>query len=324
MKNIEITPLDHVQQPPKSLVVRSLLTNAVAHRKVKQYLAATHAKNTQKAYQKDIEHFLQCGGKIPATPACVASYLAEHATTLSIATLNRRIVAIGWAHAVRGYDSPTKSALVVATLRGIRRTNGSAQRQAAPLVKQDIAKVVQHLTGIKGMRDKALLLIGFAGAFRRSELVALQVEDVRFVCEGIIIHLRRSKTDQNGQGRKIAIPYVRAKHCPVRALKTWLTKSGIQSGALFRRINRYQQIMDQGLTAQSVSLIIKQRVTAAGLDAATYSGHSLRAGFVTSAAQKGVQSWKIRQQTDHKSDQMLQRYIRDSRLFTDHTVKKIW
>ena len=301
-----------------------LITNRQAQQKVRQYLAATLSPNTQKAYQKDIAHFLSNGGKIPATPTCVASYLATYAQTLSVATLNRRIVTIGWAHALQGYDSPTKSALVVATLRGIRRVNGSAQRQAAPLVKQDIAKVVQRLTGLKGMRDKALLLIGFAGAFRRSELVALRAEDVSFVKEGIIINLRRSKTDQNGQGRKIAIPYVKAKHCPVRALKTWLTKSGIQNGALFRRINRYQQIMDQGLTAQSVSLIIKQRVTAAGLDAATYSGHSLRAGLVTSAAQKGVQSWKIRQQTDHKSDQMLQRYIRDSRLFADHTVKKIW
>jgi len=179
MKTITTKTAENKQLALQSRSTRSI-TNRHTQQKVRQYLAATLSPNTQKAYQKDIAHFLNNGGKIPATPACVASYLAEHATALSIATLNRRVVAIGWAHAARGYDSPTHSALVCATLRGIRRTNGSAQRQAAPLVKQDIAKVVQRLTGLKGMRDKALLLIGFAGAFRRSELVALRVEDVCF------------------------------------------------------------------------------------------------------------------------------------------------
>ena len=300
------------------------LSSNHTRKKVREYLAATQAKNTQLAYQFDIAHFLKSGGKIPATPRCVAAYLAVHANTLSLATLNRRVVAINHAHKDRGLKSPTRSALVVDTLRGIRRINGSKQRQVMPLLKSDLMKITKRLSGLIGIRDKALLLIGFAGAFRRSELVALKVEDVRFVSEGVLIHVRRSKTDQNGVGRKVAIPYIKGRHCPARALKTWLEKSNIKTGALFRRMNRFDQVTDHGLCAASVALIVKQRVRDAGLNPEQYSGHSLRAGLVTSAAQAGVSSWKIRQQTAHKSDVMLQRYIRDSQLFQNNAVSQIW
>ncbi|PTQ77398.1 site-specific recombinase XerD [Nitrosomonas oligotropha] len=302
----------------------SILNSHGTRKKVHTYLAATQAKNTQLAYQSDIAHFLKSGGKIPATPHCVASYLAIYANTLSPATLTRRVVAIGHAHKDKGLASPTRSALVADTLRGIRRINGSKQRQVMPLLKIDLVKITRKLTGLIGLRDKALLLTGFAGAFRRSELVALQVEDVRFVTEGALINVRRSKTDQNGVGRKVAIPYIKGRHCPVRALKTWLEKSGIKTGALFRRMNRFDQVTDYGLCAASVALIVKQRVRDAGLNPEQYSGHSLRAGLVTSAAQAGVSSWKIRQQTAHKSDLMLQRYIRDSQLFVNNAVSQIW
>lgn len=300
------------------------LSNNHTRKKVREYLAATQARNTQLAYQYDIAHFLKSGGRIPATPRCVASYLAIHANTLSLATLNRRVVAINHAHKDKGLKSPTRSALVTDTLRGIRRINGSKQRQVMPLLKADLMKITKRLNGLIGIRDKALLLIGFAGAFRRSELVALQVEDVRFVTEGVLLHIRRSKTDQNGVGRKVAIPYTKGSHCPVRALKRWLEKSGIKTGALFRRMKRFDQITDYGLCAASVALIVKQRVRDAGLNPEQYSGHSLRAGLVTSAAQAGVSSWKIRQQTAHKSDLMLQRYIRDSQLFVNNAVSQIW
>jgi len=300
------------------------LSSNHTRKKVREYLAATQAKNTQLAYQYDIAHFLKSGGKIPATPRCVASYLAVHANTLSLATLNRRVVAINHAHKDKGLKSPTRSALVTDTLRGIRRINGSKQRQVMPLLKTDLMKITKRLGGLIGIRDKALLLIGFAGAFRRSELVALQVEDMRFVTEGVLIHVRRSKTDQNGVGRKVAIPFIKGRHCPVRALKVWLEKSGIKTGALFRRMNRFDQITDYGLCPASVALIVKQRAREAGLNPEQYSGHSLRAGLVTSAAQAGVSSWKIRQQTAHKSDLMLQRYIRDSQLFQNNAVSQIW
>jgi len=243
---------------------------------------------------------------------------------LSLATLNRRVVAIGQAHKDKGFVSPTRSALVTDTLRGIRRTNGSRQRQVMPLLKTDLVKITRKLPGLIGLRDKALLLIGFAGAFRRSELVALQVEDVRFVAEGVMIQVSRSKTDQNGVGRNVAIPYTKGLHCPVQALKLWLQKSGIKTGALFRRMNRFDQITDYGLCAASVALIIKQRVAEAGFNPKQYSGHSLRAGLVTSAAKAGVSSWKIRQQTAHKSDVVLQRYIRDGQLFHNNAVSQIW
>lgn len=291
---------------------------------VSDYLLAALAVNTKNAYQQDLKHFRQWGGHIPTTPESVASYLAAYATRLSVATLQRRVVAIGRAHTLQQLDSPTQSELVKATLQGIRRLNGSTQRHVLPALKQDILAMVKGLSGIKGVRDKALLLTGFAGAFRRSELVALQVEDLQFVKEGAVIHLRRGKTDQMGRGRDIAIPYAKGKTCPVRAIQDWLMQSGIESGTLFRGVSRYGCVMSQGLSAQSVALIVKARASAAGLNAAHYSGHSLRAGLVTTAAKAGVSSWKIRQQTGHQSDGMLQRYIRDSQLFTDNPNRKIW
>jgi integrase len=304
--------------------IKLTLSSNHTRKKVSEYLAATQAKNTQLAYRNDIAHFLKSGGKIPATARCIASYLAIHANTLSLVTLNRRVVAINRAHIEQGFASPTQSTLVADTLRGIRRINGSKQRQVMPLLKVDLVKITKKLSGLIGLRDKALLLTGFAGAFRRSELVALQVEDVKFVTEGVLIQVRRSKTDQNGIGRNVAIPYTKGRHCPVNALKTWLDKSTIKTGALFRRMNRFDQVTDYGLCAASVALIVKQRVKDVGLNPKQYSGHSLRAGLVTSAAQAGVSSWKIRQQTAHKSDVMLQRYIRDSQLFQNNAVSQIW
>lgn len=288
------------------------------------YLAASLAQNTQRAYRSDLQHFLDWGGTLPATPHRVATYLASHATQLSCSTLSRRIVAIGRAHTAKGLPSPTQSDLVRATLRGIRRTRGRAARQVAPLLKTDVFRLVKGLTGLQGLRDKALLLLGFSGALRRSELVALDVEDLQFVENGMVIRLQRSKTDQTGRGRDIAIPYVRSRHCPCHAVRAWLNAADIQSGALFRGISRYGQVRADRMTAQSVALIVKRCVTAAGLDAARYSGHSLRAGFATSAAMAGASSMSIRAQTGHTSDAMLQRYIRSSQLFTDNPNHAVW
>lgn len=290
---------------------------------VGQYLKASLSENTRRAYNNDIQHFLEWGGRIPATPESVASYLAMHAGRLALATLTRRVVAIGKAHTVKRLPSPAHSELVKATLRGMRRIYGSSQRQVKPTLLCDIKRMVVGQSGMKGARDKALLLIGFAGAFRRSELVSLQVGDVRFVAEGLLIHLRRGKTDQAGLGREIAIPYVRGKCCPVKAIKEWIKLAVIEGGSLFRRVDRYGYAMEQGLTAQSVALIVKGRAKAIGLDAQDYSGHSLRSGLVTSAATRGVSAWKICQQTG-QSETVMRRYIRDCQLFTDNPVGKIW
>lgn len=287
---------------------------------VAELVHAALSDNSRLAYQADLKHFLAWGGSIPCTPETTARYLAAHAGINAVATLSRRLVSIGKAHTSQNLTNPTDTDLVRAVMRGIRRTHGVPQKQAAPAIKEDVLAMVSELKGSKGIRDRALLLVGFAGAFRRSELVALTVEDVEKVKQGLLIRLRRSKTDQNGQGRKVAIPYARGKVCPVLALQEWLTIADITTGLIFRGVNRHGKMLDKGLTPQSVALIVKERAEAVGLDPAKYSGHSLRAGLVTSAAQMGVSSWKIRQQTGHKSDAMLHRYIRDANVFTDNVA----
>ena len=287
---------------------------------VSDYLRASLSDNSRRAYRSDLNHFLAWGGIIPASPEMVAKYLADHAGQHAIATLARRLVSIGKAHTTQGMPSPTDTELVRATLRGIRHTHGSAQRQVAPAVKEDVLAMVANLEGAKGIRDKAMLLIGFAGAFRRSELVSLTVADIEQAKQGLIIHLRRSKTDQDGRGRKVAIPFARGAVCPVLALHEWLDVAGITEGPVFRPVNRHGVIADVALSAQTVALVVKERAKAVGLDPERYAGHSLRAGLVTSAAQLGVSSWKIRQQTGHASDAMLSRYIREANIFVDNAA----
>ena len=284
------------------------------------YLQASLSDNSRRAYRGDLTHFLGWGGFVPATSELVATYLAAHAGKSGVATLARRLVSVGKAHVTRGYPSPVESELVRATMRGIRNTHGSAQRQVAPALKDDVLRMVSGLSGVKGIRDKALLLVGFAGAFRRSELVSLTMADVEQAQQGLVFHLRFSKTDQEGQGRKVAIPFARGAVCPVLALQQWLDSTGITEGPIFRPVNRHGVMADTALTPQAVALVVKERAKAVGLDPAKFAGHSLRSGLVTSAVQLGVPSWKIRQQTGHASDAMLARYIRDANLFVDNAA----
>ncbi|SFM43217.1 site-specific integrase [Nitrosomonas communis] len=304
-------PIDQAQ------IQNPMILNNVA---VQDYLNASLSVNTLRAYHDDLQHFQNWGGTLPATPDQITFYLAHYAQELTIATLTRRLASLSKIHKIKQWPNPISTELVRSTFRGIRNQHGVKQRQVAPAIKEDIVAMAANLQGIKGIRDKALLLIGFAGAFRRSELASLQVSDIEFVQQGVLIHLRRSKTDQAGQGRKIAIPYARGILCPVIALREWLQHSGITEGPIFRNINRHGQIGTQMISPQSIALVIKERAKVAGLDFTQYSGHSLRAGLVTSAAQAGVSSWKIRQQTGHKSDAMLQRYIRDANIFTDNAA----
>jgi site-specific recombinase XerD len=298
-------------------------TQVVMDEAVNQYVAASLSTSTRHAYENDLKHFINWGGTIPSTPEQVASYLAQHAK-LAVTSLARRLTAIERAHSASGHLSPSKSAIVRATLQGIRRSVRHEVRQVAPLQKATLIKMLSSMDGLRGLRDAALLLVGFAGAFRRSELVSLQVEDVRFVPEGMLIRLSRSKTDQEGMGRVIAIPSVKGRNCPVQRLKSWLTASEITEGPIFRRIDRHECVHTKPLSGQSVALIIKSYVDRLGLDAAQFSGHSLRAGFVTNASQRGASSTSIRAQTGHKSDSMMQRYIRNAQLFTDNPVSKVW
>lgn len=289
------------------------------HEELREYLKQSVSDSTRRALKNDMDHFKAWGGRVPASPELVASYLTAHAEKLSIATLRRRLVSITKAHRLGGYESPVQSELVQMTIKGIRRVHGKPQRRVSPILKDDLIAMVAHAPdNMIGVRDKALLLIGFAGAFRKSELVALKCNDLEFSKQGLTITIQRSKTDQAGEGRQVAIPYAKGRICPVRALREWIEQLPDQSGAIFRSVTKAGKISEVHLSARSVSNIIKRYVSSIGLDPENYSGHSLRAGLATSAAMHGISSWKIRAQTGHKSDAMLQRYIREGDLFSQN------
>jgi len=283
---------------------------------VNSFTQAAQSASTRRSYAQDVRHF-KANSKIPATPEMVAEYLAKFAGVLSVATLQHRLIAINQAHTDKGFDSPVKDRLVKRTMQGIRRTFGVAQRRVRALVKDDLLELlvmVNKQKPLKAARDKAILLLGFAGAFRRSELVALRMEDITPHAHGIELLIRRSKTDQEGEGRTVFVPLAKAEErCPVKALQRWLELAGIGAGPLFRPINRHDTVTsDLALTPQSVALIVKSAVAGSkGLEAAkSVSGHSLRAGFVTEAATVGLQTSAIMGQTGHKSMEMVFRYVR--------------
>ncbi|RYH69162.1 MAG: site-specific integrase [Alcaligenaceae bacterium] len=246
----------------------------------------------------------------------VVDYLVQFAGKLSVATLKRRLCAIHVEHIDRGLQSPVRAVQVTRALQGICRTYGTAQRQVKAIVKDDLlqllAAVGERTTPLATARDRALLLVGFAGAFRRSELVALTVADVTSGRHGLELRIRRSKTDQTGKGRIVFIPVAKGSECPAAALREWLEASGIKHGAIFRSVSRSGAIGALALTPQSVALIVKSamRRSLGGEAAAHVAGHSLRAGYCTEAAQAGLQSHQIREQTGHTSDATLARYIR--------------
>lgn len=279
------------------------------------------APATERALRGDLAHFQSWGGSLPATPATVCAYIGDHAGQHAVATIQRRLASISKAHEVAGLPNPCRAEVVKATLRGLRRKHGTAQRQAKPLMRDDLLLVLDSLgETLRDQRDRALLLLGFAGGFRRSELVALERIDIETARQGLIVTIRHSKTDQEGAGRRIGIPHGRTRHCPVAAVEAWLSASAIDIGPLFRPITRHGHVTANPLTGDAVSVLLRERLTAAGIDAQGYSGHSLRAGFATSAAQAGVSTLKIRAQTGHASDAMLARYVREGELFTGNAA----
>jgi len=295
--------------------------NYTLRAEVETYVQAGIAPATKRAYRADLDHFQAWGGQLPASDGLLAAYLAAHAETLSVATLVRRLASISVAHETHGLPNPVRSPLIRAAMRGIRRERGSAQRQAKPLLRDDLFVVLAATgDGLKDIRDRVLLLVGFAGGFRRAELTALDRTDLERVRQGMIITIRRSKTDQEGAGRQIGIPLGRTKCCPCAALDHWLAAAGIEDGAVFRRVDRHGRVSAEVLSAEAVCLVVRERVAAVGFDPAGYSGHSLRAGFATSAVQAGVPTLKVRAQTGHASDAMLARYVRDGELFVDNAA----
>jgi integrase len=249
----------------------------------------------------------------------------ECAGRLKVGSIQRRLNAIAQAHKAVGLDSPTHHAMVANTMKGIRRTLGTAPAQKAPTLTDDIRAMVDATdAGLIGTRDGALVLLGFAGAFRRSELVSLDLEDCAFSKEGLTVTLRRSKTDQESAGRKIGIPYgSNPDTCPVRNCLTWIESAGIATGPLFRSITRHGQVQQGRLGGLDVARVVKKLATRAGLDAAKYSGHSLQAGHATAAAIAGASERSIMKQTGHRSMQMVRRYIRDGSLFRENSAGKL-
>ncbi|OPY60119.1 MAG: Tyrosine recombinase XerD [Pelotomaculum sp. PtaU1.Bin065] len=312
----------------KSLIqVNQSVELRTAASKAHDYIAQAKAKNTIKSYRADWQDFTTwCNNnnliELPADPETVAVYLAHLAETSKVSTLQRRISAISQAHQAAGHPSPTCTMEVRAVMAGIRRERGSAQAGKAPVLVDDIKAMVDTLPdNLIGIRDRALLLLGFAGAFRRSELISLDVEDIEFSREGITVTLRKSKTDQEGHGRKIGIPYgSNIDTCPVRSLQAWLEGSGINEGPLFRSINRHGSLQQGRLSDKAVALVVKRTTEAAGLDPVMYSGHSLRAGLATSAAMAGVSERAIMNQTGHRSVSMVRKYIREGSLFRDNAA----
>jgi integrase len=252
-------------------------------------------------------------------------YVSQLADTHKPSSLQRRLAAISQTHQMLGHATPTQSAAVRTVMAGIRREKGTAQICKLPTLIQDIRRIVEDLPDTTlGFRDRALILLGFAGGFRRSELVGLSVEDVVFCGDGLVVNLRRSKTDQAGAGRKIGIPYGSTPaSCPVRALQSWLQASEISSGPLLRSVNRMGRVQSAQLSGKAVALIVKRRIASIGKEPNAFSGHSLRAGLVTAAAIAGVSERSIMAQTGHRSVLMVRRYIRDGSLFRENAAARV-
>ncbi len=296
----------------------------------RRYVASAKAPATLRAYRSDWAHFttwcdLHGRSALPAEPETVALYLSDLARVAKPATLQRRLSSISQAHQAAGHPTPTVDPVVRAVHAGIRRTQGTAPIVKAPAVTAELRAMVTHLPGdLRGVRDRAMLLVGFAAALRRSELVALDVADVAETAEGLVVTLRRSKTDPEGAGRRIGVPY--GSHpatCPVRALRAWTETAGVVNGPLFVTIDRAGRLGTARASDRAVARAVQRAAQAAGLDPARYAGHSLRAGLATSAAAAGASERSIMNQTSHKSLPMVRRYIRDGSLFSDNAAATV-
>jgi len=294
--------------------------NRAIQKDVKALLDAAYADNTKRAYRADVASFLAWGGNIPSNPEQIAAFIAYRANMCSVATIRRQLASLSSLHATLGHTpNPLKSRHIAATVRGLARLHGKPQRAVEPLLIEHLRSILDGLpTTTIGKRDAALLVIGFAGGMRRSELVALDFDDVTHVPAGIRITINRSKTDQSGHGRVIAVPYGRTRYCPIRYLQVWSDLIDSNDGAVFRTCTKGGKVRQSRLSAEAVATIIKKHVARIGLDAAGYSGHSLRAGYVTSAVQAGASEHSIRRQTGHASSATMEKYIRLANLFEDN------
>jgi integrase len=286
------------------------------------YADASSTESTKLAYAKDVERFRDWGGTIPCTVEQLCAYLAEHATSHKATTLGRWLASISVAHQEAGFDSPTRNIQVKNTLTGIKRVHQQSVRRVEPIVKEILIQIIDAVPeGIVGLREKAIFLVGWSGATRRSELSKLRVEDFTPATSGIYLNLGKTKTDQEGTDGRIAIPRARnQKYCPVLALQAWLKAANITTGPIFRKISKSGKVGEAALSSQAVVNIVKKMIRAVGLDPTNYAGHSLRSGFVTSAVVAGKDNYKIREITRHRTDAMLNIYIRDKNHFENNAA----
>ena len=298
-------------------------------------LQNSKAINTVRAYKSDFKDFglfcVQNGFEnLPSEPKIVSLYLTHLSTkNVKLSTIRRRLVSIGVIHKIKGHYLDTKHPVIIENLMGIKRRKGTNQTGKKPLLINNLRKIIkvideQNCEDIKKLRDKSIILIGFSGGFRRNELVSLNYEDLDFVYEGVKIKIKRSKTDQFGEGSVKAIPYFEnSVYCPATIIKRWLNVSKITSGPLFRRFSKGSKLTAHRLSDQTVALLIKEYLIKAGTDSKYYSGHSLRSGFATSAAESGAEERSIMAMTGHKSTEMVRRYIKEANLFKNNALNKI-
>jgi len=298
-------------------------------------LKNSKANNTVRAYKSDFKDFSlfcsQNGFKsLPADPKVVSLYLTHLSSKdIKLSTLKRRLVSIGIIHALKGQYLDTKHPIIVENIMGIRRRKGSLQKGKKPLLINNLKLLINVIDefnneDLKKFRDRSILLIGFSGGFRRSEIVSLDYDDLNFVEEGLKINLKKTKTDQFGEGSLKGLPYFdNSQYCPVISIKKWIEISNIDSGPLFRRISKSKKLSKNRLSDQSVALLIKKYLKLAGIDNRNYSGHSLRSGFATSAAEAGAEERSIMAMTGHKSTEMVRRYIKEANLFKNNALNKL-
>ncbi len=297
-------------------------------------LKLSKANNTLRAYKSDFKDFGAFCAKhgfnsMPTEPKVVSLYLTNLAANSKISTLRRRLVSIGVVHKLKGHYLDTKHPIIIENLMGIKRKIGSIQKGKKPILINHLKQIVnviddQKIEKIKKLRNRTLILIGFGGGFRRTELISIDHEDLDFVEEGVKVTLRRSKTDQFGEGLIKGLPYFKnEKYCPVTSLKNWLNLSKIKTGPIFRRFAKGSILTRHRLTDQSVVLIIKAYLKLAGIDNQNFSGHSLRSGFATVAAESGADERSIMAMTGHKSTQMVRRYIKEANIFKNNALNKI-
>ena len=306
----------------------------ILHEATLENLKSSKAINTLRAYKSDFKDFgsfcYKHGLKsLPTEPKIVSIYLTHLSKYSKFSTLRRRLVSISMVHKLKGHYLDTKHPIIVENLMGIRRVKGSIQKGKKPLLINHLKLIINSINDYdidqaKKLRDKAIILIGFGGGFRRTELISLDYEDLEFVPEGLKIILRKSKTDQFGEGMIKGLPYFDdEKYCPVTNLRAWLEISKIKSGPIFRRFSKGSVLTNKRLTDQSVTLLIKEHLRLAGIENKNFAGHSLRSGFATVAAESGADERSIMAMTGHKTTQMVRRYIREANLFKNNALNKI-